>query len=165
MIFGIPGSGKSTFALRLSKQFHLPLYHLDRFFFLSGWKERETGEFLNIQKELVQQDAWVIDGNATRSLEMRFQRADTVLYFRLNRLLCLWRLFKRLFSKDKQISDRAEGCSEKLRFCLIRYLWGFDRRVRKSIEILRMKYPFVQFFEFHTQREANLFLESFLDQK
>jgi len=36
MIVGIPGSGKSTFALKLSQFLDLPLYHLDKYFFING---------------------------------------------------------------------------------------------------------------------------------
>lgn len=52
MIFGIPGSGKSTFALKLSRLLNLPLFHLDKYFFVSGWEERNYEEFLQIQQGL-----------------------------------------------------------------------------------------------------------------
>lgn len=99
MIFGIPGSGKSTFAVKLSQQLGLPLFHLDKYFFVQGWQERDYNEFLRIQRELVEKERWIIDGNATRSFEMRFSRSDVVLYFRFNRLLCLWRISSVLSAK------------------------------------------------------------------
>jgi adenylate kinase family enzyme len=52
MIFGRPGSGKSTFALKLSQTTGLPLYHLDKYFFESHWKERNYQEFLSDQQSL-----------------------------------------------------------------------------------------------------------------
>lgn len=159
MIFGIPGSGKSTFAVKLSQRLRLPLFHLDKYFFIQGWQERDYNEFLSIQRELVEKEHWIIDGNVTKSFEIRFSRSDVVLYFRFNRLLCLWRVFKRLICKNPQISDRAEGCSENIRFRLIRYLWGFDNRIRKSIDILREKYPSVQFYELHNDREVKNWIE------
>jgi len=160
MIFGIPGSGKSVFALKLSRLLHLPLFQLDKYFFVSGRQERNHEEFLHIQKELVQQEYWVIDGNATKSLEMRFSRADTVIYLRLNRLLCLWRIFKRLIRKNPHISDRAEGCSENVSLRLIKYLWGFPKRVELSVEELRKKYPSGQFYEFRNDAQVNDFLRT-----
>lgn len=154
MIFGIPGSGKSTFAAKLSQRLGLPLFHLDKYFFILNWQERDYKEFLNIQSELVEKEQWIIDGNATKSLEMRFRRAEIVFYFRFNRLLCLWRIFKRIIFKNPHISDRAEGCPENVRLRLIRYLWKFDNRVRKLINTLREKYPYVPFYELHDDREA-----------
>lgn len=159
IIFGIPGSGKSTFALHLNELTQLSLYHLDRYFFVEGWKERKYEDFLEIQANLVKQESWIIDGNAIKSLEMRYSQAHIVLYFRFNRLLCLYRIFKRLIFKDHRISDRAEGCSECIRFLLIRYLWGFNERVRTTIGELQEKYPHVQFYEFHCQRDLNAFLD------
>lgn len=153
MLFGIPGSGKSTFALKLSRILHLPLFHLDKYFFLEGWKERDYDEFLDIQSELVKQEYWIIDGNATRSLEMRYRRADMILYFNFNRVLCLYRIFKRLIHKHPHLSDRADGCTEKVRRRLITYLWGFPKRVKPQIEHLREKYPETTFYEIRSEKE------------
>lgn len=159
MIFGIPGSGKSTFAFKLSPLLKLPLFHLDKYFFTDNWQERNYEEFLNIQKELVNKEAWIIEGNATRSFELRFSQADIVLYFRFNRLLCLWRIFKRCVLKDPHISDSPEGCSKSVRFRLIRYLWGFPNRVKCSIQELCQEYPHTQFYEIHTTAQLKSLME------
>lgn len=158
-IIGLPGSGKSTFALKLSKRLEIPLFHLDKYFFVADWKERPSEEFLQMQEKLVQEDSWIIDGNALQSLEVRFAKADAVLYFRLPRLLCLWRIFKRRLSKDPHISDRAEGCPETVRFRLICYLWGFDRRVRPLLEKLQEKYPAVPFVECKSDQQIEAWLQ------
>ena len=71
MIFGRPGSGKSTFAYKLAQQAGLPLHHLDKHFFVSGWIERNNQEFMQIQEDITKGSAWIIDGNSTRSLETR----------------------------------------------------------------------------------------------
>jgi len=160
MIFGIPGSGKSTFASQISHLLNLPLFHLDKYFFVGNWEKRNYEEFLQIQKEFVDQDSWVIDGNASRSLEMRFSRADTVIYFRFNRLLCLWRIFRRLMTKDPHISDRAEGCEEVISLHFIKYLWTFPQRVASSIAQLRIKYPEAKFYELHNDKQTKAFLNS-----
>ncbi|WP_052046063.1 AAA family ATPase [Candidatus Paracaedibacter symbiosus] len=59
MIFGRPESGKSTFAKQLCHQTGIPLYHLDRYFFIENWVERDEAEFLEIQRKLVAQDCWI----------------------------------------------------------------------------------------------------------
>ena len=63
MIFGRPGSGKSTFAHDLHKITGLPLHHLDKHFFTRNWVERDKQEFLDIQQSIVDTDSWIIDGN------------------------------------------------------------------------------------------------------
>jgi adenylate kinase family enzyme len=52
MIFGRPGSGKSTFALDLQKMLKIPFYHLDKYFFRDNWVERDYDEFLEKQNLL-----------------------------------------------------------------------------------------------------------------
>ena len=158
MIFGRPGSGKSTFALKLGKMLNLPVEHLDRYFFIENWVERDYSDFLQIQENLLKKESWIIDGNSCRSLEKRFSKADVALYFHMSRFLCLWRIFKRLFVK-REILDRAEGCSEQVRFRLIRYLWTFDKRVKIPIQQLREKYPKVQFHEFRREKDVERFFK------
>lgn len=136
MIFGRPGSGKSTFAVALSQYLNLPLYHLDKYFFTFNWVERPYEEFLALQQHIINQDYWIIDGNSVRSLEMRYAHADLVIYFDRSRWLCLFRLMKRRLSKDKTIDDRAPHCPEILRFRLIAYMWTFHKRVASFLQCI-----------------------------
>lgn len=148
MIFGRPGSGKSTCALQLHESIGLPLYHLDKHFYEKNWVERDYQEFMAIQHQIVARDRWIIDGNNTKSLEFRYARAHVCVYFNYPRLTCLWRILKRkLVSKNINIHDRAEGCFENMRWSLIKYTWTFEKRVEKIIGDLRMCYPQVIFLE------------------
>ena len=61
MIFGRPGSGKSTFATWLSNFYPLPIYHLDKYFYIRNWLERDYNEFLEIQENIVNSESWIID--------------------------------------------------------------------------------------------------------
>ena len=155
MIFGRPGSGKSTFALELSQTLKIPLYHLDRYFYTNNWVERNYDEFLHLQKELVDQGQWIIDGNCLKSLEMRYQRADVAVYFCYPRFIALWRILKRRFfvTKDCRINDRADGCQETMRWSLIKYLWTFEDRVNPIITELRKKHPQTKFYIIRNNRE------------
>lgn len=162
MIFGRPGSGKSTFALPLKKALSLPLYHLDRYFFVENWKERDKEEFLALQKSFVAQDQWIIDGNAMRSLEMRYARADISLFFCYPKLTCLFRVLKRRFyEKKRDIQDRAEGCSEAVHWNFVKYLWTFEKRYESFIEEVRGRYPTTPFFKITTEEERRQ-VEDFL---
>lgn len=158
MIFGRPGSGKSTFALKLSKITGLPLYHLDKYFFESNWVERDYNEFLEIQQSLVNQDKRIIDGNSTKSFEMRYAKADLAIYFNYPRSICYWWIFKRLFSKDKQIDDRAENCNETVRLSLLKYMWSFEERVAKQLADLKNKYLNCRFMEVTKDKDLRDFL-------
>ncbi len=153
MVFGRPGSGKSTFAYALAAKTGLPVYHLDKIFFKKGWVEQDERVFVQMQEAIISKSAWIVDGNATRSLELRWQKADLVLYFNFSKALCLWRLVKRLIAKRASVDDRAEGCSEILRFKLIRYMWTFERRVEKIITQCQTKYPSAHFMEINSDKD------------
>ncbi len=152
MIFGRPGSGKSTFALQLHRTSQVPLYHLDKHFFGPNWIERDYQEFLAIQQSILATDTWIIDGNNTQSLEMRYSKADLVLYFNYPKWLCYWRILKRWLSKNRDIDDRAPGCKETIRLSLLRYMWSFEERVAKQISLLKEQYPNTRFMEINNDR-------------
>lgn len=147
MIFGRPGSGKSTFAAWLSSVSGFPLYHLDKYFFIRNWVEQDYNVFLQRQQEMLHTEHWIIDGNSTRSLERRWSKADLVLYFNYPRALCLFRLFKRFLSPSPSLDDRAPGCKEILRFSLLKYMWEFEERVAGDIKVLKGRYPQAVFRE------------------
>lgn len=156
-MFGRPGSGKSTFALKLHTKTGIPLVHLDRYFYTSNWAYCDYQKFLNIQESVVNREQWIVDGNSLKSLEMRYARTQVCLYFNYSRWLCLLRLIKRLFTKNPAIEDRAEGCSENLRWKLIKYMWTFESRQNNRLmhlmADLRMKYPHVVFIEIRNDEE------------
>lgn len=153
MIFGRPGSGKSTFALALHKSISIPLHHLDKYFYEANWVERDYQEFMQIQQSIVEQNEWIIDGNNTKSLELRYSHANLVLYFNYPRWLCYLRTFKRLFDKKAEIDDRALGCNETIRLSLLRYMWSYEGRVLNQISDLKERFPEVEFIEIIHDRQ------------
>lgn len=155
-IIGLPGSGKSTFAIKLGKILHIPVHHLDRHMF-DGKKKRDKQEFLLVKEALVKEKSWIIEGCSLSTLEMRFAQADTVIYFHLPRLLCIWRTIKRLLISDKNLADT--GCLDGINWVLIKYIWNFDRDKRQNIEELHKRYPNVDFLIFRHSHEPDEYLE------
>ncbi len=155
-IIGLPGSGKSTFAFELANLLNIPLHHLDRHVF-DGRKKRDRQEFLAIKKALVSEECWIIEGCSLSTLEMRFARADMIIYFHFSSLLCIWRLCKRLFYFDK--TSIKSGCLRGINWPLLKYVWTFDRNNRESIEELKRKYPLVKFIIFRKSCDLYKFLD------
>ncbi len=155
MIFGRPGSGKSTFATWLSQSLGLPLHHLDKHFYSSNWVERDYNEFLQIQQNIVNSERWIVDGNSTRSLEMRFSKADLVLYFNFPRTICIFRILKRFLRPNKSFDDRAPGCVETVRWSFLKYMWGFEERVAEDINVLKERYPHAELKEIRCNNDLN----------
>jgi adenylate kinase family enzyme len=77
------------------------------------------------------------------------------MYFQFSRLICFFRLFKRLFNYEKDY-----GGLRAVTWEILKYTWNFDKEKRARIEELRKKYPQTEFFIFKSQKDANKFLES-----
>ncbi len=154
-IIGLPGSGKSTFACKLGSILNIPVHHLDKHLF-NGRQKRNKQQFLAVKEALVSEDSWIIEGCSLSTLEMRFARADIVIYFQLPRLLCVWRLCKRFFAFDKAASH--SGCLKGINWGLLKYMWNFDRDKSPGIKKLRQQYPKVDFVVFLNNFDSEKFL-------
>jgi len=157
-LIGLPGSGKSTFAAKLGKLLHIPVHHLDKHMFEPDGKKRDKQEFIAVQKAMVDEDAWIIEGCSFSTFEMRFARVDVIIYFLLPRSVCIWRLFKRLFNHDKELSGLRV-----VTWGILKYVWNFDREKRERIEELRKKYPQLEFLIFKSQRDADEYLSKMIE--
>jgi adenylate kinase family enzyme len=134
LVIGMPGGGKSTLAKTLHEQLGLPLYHLDRLFWMPSWKERPDDEWEEIQTDLISRKKWIIDGSYARTLPLRLTKADTVIHIDLSRPVCLWRVTKRILrSYGKVRSDMAEGCPEHWDWSFYKWIWNYPRRHRLQI--------------------------------
>lgn len=101
-VFGNAGGGKSTLARRLAELTGLPLYVVDFMQFRTGGAAVPHDEFLKAHAEVLQRDAWIIDGYGSVKLAWeRFSVADTLVYVDLPFFVhFLWiskRLLKGLF--------------------------------------------------------------------
>ena len=98
-VFGNTGGGKSTLARRLAELTGLPLYPLDLIQFKPGGGEVSQAEFLQAHAELLQREAWIIDGFGTLATAWeRFGKADTLVYIDLPLITHFWFVTKRLIA-------------------------------------------------------------------
>ncbi len=89
IIIGCPGSGKSTFAVKLSDKLQLPLYHLDLIYHKPDKTTVSRDEFDRKLTEIMQTDTWIIDGNYSRTVEMRLKECDTVFLLDFPTDICI----------------------------------------------------------------------------
>lgn len=138
-IFGCGGAGKSTLARHLGKVTGLPVVHLDREHWQPGWVEPDRAEWHARVAELVAGERWIIDGNYGGTMEMRVERADTVVFMDFPRWLCLYRVSKRaLVYRNRTRPDMTPGCDEKIDLKFYRWIWEYRESRRPGIlEMLR----------------------------
>ncbi|MDR2200709.1 MAG: hypothetical protein LBN94_01145 [Puniceicoccales bacterium] len=164
MIFGRPGSGKSTFAYELHRKTQIPIFYVDKYFFGANWKTKSPEECFEIQQSFVHRPSWIIDGNSIScpdSFEQRFALADSVIYFNFPRWPCLFRILKRRFFRDKKIYDRAEGCRESISWGLLKFAWNYEAQLTPFIEKIRERYPDKNFMEIKKMENLDNFMKNF----
>jgi adenylate kinase family enzyme len=136
VIVGSAGSGKSTLARRLGETLALPVVHLDALYWRPGWVESDLASFRARVADAVAGDRWVCDGGYSRTYDLRFPFADTVIWLERPRWLCLWRVIRRSVSQlGRTRVDMAPGCPERLpelKFLL--FIWNWQRLTRPKIE-------------------------------
>jgi len=81
-VVGTSASGKTTFSIRLAQKLKLTYIELDDLFWLDDWQEStDTAFFQKIQAKLDQaKSGFVIDGNYTRTTQIKWQDIDTVIW-------------------------------------------------------------------------------------
>ena len=80
IILGCSGSGKSTFARALAAKTGLPLVHLDNVWWRADGTHVSREEFDRALAALLQDERWILDGDYSRTYEVRIQAADTVVF-------------------------------------------------------------------------------------
>lgn len=123
-----------------------------------GGKKRDKQEFIEIQKAILNEEAWVVEGCSFSTFEMRFAESDILIYFHFSRPVCFWRLFKRLFNYKREF-----GGLRAVTWEILKYTWNFDKEKRTRIEELKKKYPQTEFLIFKSQKEADFFLKSLIE--
>lgn len=75
-----------------------------------------------------------MDGNYGGSMDIRFQRADTVIFLDRYTLICLWRITKRILRYyGKTRPDMTDGCNERFDWEFYHYVATFNLRRRRGI--------------------------------
>ena len=96
IVIGCPGSGKTIFAEKLHKMTEIPLYHLDAIWHKSDRTHISREDFDSRIQGIFSEESWIIDGNYSRTIEMRLKECDTVFLFDLPTEICLQGATERL---------------------------------------------------------------------
>ncbi len=161
-VVGPCGAGKSHLSLRLGAITGLPVFHIDRMFWKPGWVRRTGAELAERLRPVVARDAWIVDGNYSSTMPMRFALADTVVFVDMPRRVYLGRVLRRMMlARWLERPDLAEGCRERLDLDFLAFVWRFDRESRpRVLEHLRQRRTDSTLVWLRSARETERFVES-----
>jgi adenylate kinase family enzyme len=110
LVIGMAGAGKSTFSRALSARTGLPVIHLDFHYWKPGWVKPSEDEWREKQRSLLAGPAWIADGNDLETLDLRLERAETVVLLTTPWWVCAGRAFVR--GLRKPVGEMPEGCDD-----------------------------------------------------
>lgn len=133
-IIGSGGAGKSTLSRQLGTALNMPVYHLDTLYWKPDYQRTPDEEWSVIQSDLCDLDKWIIDGNYNKTLDIRFEKADTIIFIDAHRITCLYRIFKRYITYRKSSRpDMGAGCHERLKWDFIKWVWNYPKNNRPHV--------------------------------
>ena len=161
LIIGCGGAGKSTLARQLGEKTGLPVVHLDQLFWHPGWVESTKDEIDAKIMEELGKPRWIMDGNYNRTLPLRFQSCDTVIYLDFCRFACLFGVLKRVLTTYGTVRpDMAEGCPERFDLDFLKWVWNFNKSKRESYYRLLNETDGIEKIVLKNRRMVKRFLKS-----
>lgn len=131
IVIGCSGSGKSTLSQKLHNILQLPIIHLDRYYWQANWQATDQEAWDQKVTDFALTDRWIIDGNYSRTLDIRIERADVIVFLDMPRWLCMYRIVKRRIQyHGRTRPDLNKDCPEKLDIAFIKWVWNYKKRNR-----------------------------------
>ena len=164
IITGLAGSGKSTLALALGARTGLPVIHLDLHYWQPGWVAPSEAGWREVQRDVLAGEAWIADGNYPETLDLRLERADTVVLIDLPWRVCSARAFRRGFWLP---SELPPGCKYP-RWMRLRDEWKLAIRIGwndrsepdREREVLSQHGSHVTLHQLRSKRAVAAFLDN-----
>ncbi len=119
IVIGSPGSGKSTFSVKLQEITDLPLYHLDMIWHKPNKTNISKDEFDRRLNVILAKDRWIIDGNYQRTLNIRLSKCDTVFLMDYPLQTCLDGIEARIGKKRPDMPWVETEFDSEFKQCII----------------------------------------------
>ena len=154
LILGCPGSGKSTFARALAARTGLPLVHLDTVWWRADGTHVSREAFDRALDGLLRGEQWIMDGDYSRTYEVRVRAADTVIFLDYPEEVCMAGIRARVGQKRPDIPWTESTLDPEL----VALVQNYRRDDRPALLSLLQKYPEKRALIFTARQEADRWL-------
>ena len=155
IVIGPSGAGKSEFSRKLNRLLNVPLYHLDNIFWNKDKTHITRDEFDIRLNEILKNDEWIIDGDYSRTYDIRIQNADTIFFLNYDLKTCLNGVESRIGTKREDIPWVEEEFDPSFKEWIINW---FNDTLPK-VKFLLEKYKNKNIVIFKNRNEANDYLK------
>ncbi len=156
LLIGSPGSGKSTFGRALAQKTGLPLYHLDLIYHKPDRTTIPREEFDAALEDLLAREAWIIDGNYSRTMPRRLDACDTVFFFDLPVKVCLDSVRGRI----GQVRPDMPWVEREIDPEFMQFIESFPQERTPHIRELLVAHPDLFVVTFTSRKQANQYLNT-----
>ena len=158
IVIGCPGSGKSYFSKKLKDILNYPIYHLDLIWNKPDKTTISREEFDDILNKIFLEDAWIMDGNYQRTLELRVKACDTVILLDYDLEVSLEGATSRIGKKRDDMPWQEDELNEEFKNKILSFR---EEKLPEIYKILDEYKDEKEIIIFKNREESNNFLESF----
>ncbi|MNV61597.1 topology modulation protein [compost metagenome] len=104
---------------------------MDTYYWNADWVPKPNEEWNNIVEQFINEEHWIMDGNYSRTMDIRINKADLIIFLDMPRLLCIYRIIKRrIIYHKKSRPDMNQECPEKLDWDFVKWVWNYRKKGR-----------------------------------
>jgi adenylate kinase family enzyme len=108
LIYGVTGSGKTTFAAQLSQDTGIPWQEVDALMWNPGWEFVPLEQQRERMSEICARDEWILDAGYAKWMDIVLPNVDLILCLDYSRGRTFWQLLKRTIAR---CMDKKEVCN------------------------------------------------------
>jgi adenylate kinase family enzyme len=167
-VVGTSGSGKSTLAKRLSQVLGLPYVEMDKVFWGQDWAWPSDEEFFSNLRKALGGEGWVLDGNYTRTIPIKWEKIDLVVWLDYSFSRTLFQAVKRAVARSWSQEELWEGTGNRESFrrsffskkSIIWWTITTHGKMRAKYEkiLVEERFSHIQFVRLRSHAEAEKFL-------
>jgi adenylate kinase family enzyme len=115
-VIGTSGSGKTTFAKKLSEKLDYPYIEMDAIFWGKDWYWPGDEEFFENLKKHLNVNKWVLDGNYNRTVPIKWKEVDTIIWIDYSFHRTIFQALKRAITRIITKKELWAGTGNKETF-------------------------------------------------
>lgn len=169
-VIGTSGSGKSTFSQQLADRLAIPYVQMDALFWGPNWYQSSDDELFPKVQQALNQDTWVLDGNYTRTIPIKWARVDCVIWLDYAFLRTVRQAVGRAVSRSISGHELWEGTGNRETFrksfmskdSIVLYTMQSHAKTRQRIRALMAdpQHAGIRFVRLTSPKAANAFLDA-----